>query len=112
MVFLSINGMRPKSDNWSVEQLINLIKNRSIRNPQCQRRKKWSKLPVANSKKSNYHDYIKFLYDTCYSVETLTIAKFIENKNEIYVNIDGNNRINAIVYYYQHPLDIFRDNFH
>ena len=26
MVNSAINGMRPKSDNWSVEQLINLIK--------------------------------------------------------------------------------------
>lgn len=112
MVSSSITGMRPKSDNWSVEQLVNLIKQKRIRNPQCQRRKKWTKLPVANSKKSNYHDYIKFLYDTCYSVEAITIAKYIEDKNEIFVNIDGNNRINAIVYYYQHPLDIFRDNFH
>ena len=112
MVNSAINGMRPKSDNWSVEQLINLIKQKRIRNPQCQRRKKWCKHPVPNSKKSNYQDYIKFLYDTCYSVEAITIAKYIEDKNEIFVNIDGNNRINAIVYYYYHPLDIFRDNFH
>ena len=112
MVNSSLNGMRPKSDNWSVEQLINLIKEKRIRNPQCQRRKKWCKHPVPNSKKSNYQEYIKFLYDTCYSVEAITIEKYIENKNEIFVNIDGNNRINAIVYYYYHPLDIFRDNFH
>lgn len=112
MVNSAINGMRPKSDNWSVEQLINLIKQKRIRNPQCQRRKKWCKHPVPNSKKSNYQEYIKFLYDTCYSVEAITIAKYIEDKNEIFVNIDGNNRINAIVYYYYHPLDIFRDNFH
>lgn len=111
MVFSSINGMRPKSDNWSVDQLVNLIKQKRIRNPQCQRQKKWTKLPVSSSKKSNYHDYIKFLYDTCYSVEAITIAKYIEDKNEIFVNIDGNNRINAIVYFYNHPLDIFRDNF-
>ena len=108
----SINGMRPKSDNWSVEQLVNLITQNRIRNPKCQRRKKWGKHPITNSKKSNYHDYIKFLYDTCYSVEAITIAKYIEDKEEIYVNIDGNNRINAIVYYYNHPLDIFRNNFH
>lgn len=107
-----INGMRPKSENWSVEQLINLINQKRIRNPKCQRRKKWGKHPISNSKKSNYHDYIKFLYDTCYSVEAITIAKYIEDKNEIYVNIDGNNRINAIVYFYNHPLDIFRNNFH
>tara|TARA_B110000879_G_scaffold61046_2_gene85687 strand:+ start:5943 stop:7811 length:1869 start_codon:yes stop_codon:yes gene_type:complete len=108
----SINGMRPKSENWSVEQLVNLINQKRIRNPKCQRRKKWGKQPIPNSKKSNYHDYIKFLYDTCYSVEAITIAKYIEDKNEIYVNIDGNNRINAIVYFYNHPLDIFRNNFH
>ena len=71
-------------------------------------------LPAKDPKtiKSNYYDYIKFLYKTQSSVDSITLAHYISDGKECYVNIDGNNRIRAVNHFYQHPLQIFKDNFH
>ena len=59
-----------------------------------------------NSKKENVpseRKYIEFLYDTCNSVHAITfgVDKFKLS------NIDGNNRINAIVHFVDEPLSLF-----
>lgn len=103
-----MSSMRPKSENWSVEQLVKKIKDHSVSNPQCQRKKRWEKFPTKGKMKGNFYDYIKFLYETCYSVEAISIAEYITDDRKIYVNIDGNNRMNAIVYFYENPFEIFQ----
>jgi len=102
--------MIPESTQWTVDKLVQYIKSKRVLKPQCQRKKKWQILN--NGKSPNYQDYINFLYKTCHTIEVISMAKYIdENRNEIYMNIDGNNRINAIYYFYHHPLQINRENF-
>jgi hypothetical protein len=105
-------GLRPKTQSFSVLEVMGLIKKERIRNPQCQRKKRWTLFPMEKGIKSNYHDYIKFLYETCSTVEAITWAKYNDDSGEeYYVNIDGNNRTNAIAYFHEHPIEIFQDNF-
>ena len=107
-----MGSLRPKLENWTVEQLCALIVSKQVTKPQCQRRKFWQPLPAANgSSKPNYLDYIKFLFKTCSTVEAVTLAKYITGDAECYVNIDGNNRLSAIIFFYKHPLRLLQDNF-
>lgn len=102
--------MIPESTQWTVDKLVQYINNKRVQKPQCQRKKKWQILN--NGKSPNYQDYINFLYNTCHTIEVISMAKQIdENRNEIFINIDGNNRINAIYYFYHYPLKIKRENF-
>jgi len=98
--------MNPNTETWFVEQLVSAIDQRRVRKPRCQRKKRWQLFPSTTSKCSNYQDYIKFLYTTCHTIEVISMAKKILDHQEIYMNIDGNNRINAIHYFYHHPLEI------
>lgn len=101
----------PESAQWNIDKLVREIEGKHILKPRCQRKKKWDKFPSISGKMSNYQDYIKFLYLTCHTIEVISMARKIENGTEIFMNIDGNNRINAIHYFYNHPLEIFNDNF-
>lgn len=75
------------------------------------KKKKWKLHPSQN--KPNFYDYINFLYYTSSTVENITLARYIDKHSgkEYYINIDGNNRINAITYFINFPLKIFNNYF-
>lgn len=98
--------MSIKTETWSVDDLMDNILNNKIKKPKFQRRKKWENkpkpskisIPIPNNK-----DYIEFLNTNYHSVHAITLA-LSEGK---YLNIDGNNRINAISKYMYEPFAIF-----
>jgi hypothetical protein len=93
-----------KNDQWEVEKIIGMVNEKSITKPKYQRKQKWTVQP----KKANLPSekmFIEFLYKTRNSVHPITFGR-IDNG---YSNIDGNNRINAIVHFMQRPFHIFSD---
>lgn len=92
-----------KNEQWTVKQLISMIKSGNIIKPKYQRKKKWDVLPKKD-KVPNEKDYILFLYETNNSVHAIT---FGENSDKTYTNIDGNNRINALCHFLERPFELF-----
>ena len=82
----------------------------NIIKPKFQRDKKWTLKPV-NKKIPNYRDYIKFLKGTRNSVFPISLGTEIKQDNVIYLVIDGNNRINAIITFLLKPYLIFPEYF-
>lgn len=91
-----------KNENWYVKNLAAKINNLEIYKPKYQRKRKWDILPKKENVPSE-KKYIEFLYDTYNSVHAITFG-FDGNK---YSNIDGNNRINAIMHFLEKPLSLF-----
>ena len=95
-----------KNEQWFISDLNSKINNNNISKPKFQRRKKWDIIP----KKKNVPDeqsYIKFLYDTYNSVNSITFGQTMKSNIIHYRNIDGNNRINAIKHFINKPFEIF-----
>jgi hypothetical protein len=93
-----------KNEQWQVKYLVNLISDKKIKKPKFQRKKKWNIKPTKdNDTHPNERNYILFLYETQNSVHPITFGQ----NNNIYFNIDGNNRINAIIHFLNKPFDIF-----
>ena len=106
------SNLEIKNDKWTVGELLKNKKN--IIKPKFQRKKWWTIHPVINGKeKPNYKDYIDFLYKTKNTIDPISFGaeiKSIKGKNEtIYINVDGNNRINAIITFLETPLLIYPD---
>jgi hypothetical protein len=106
----SSSNLEIKNDKWTVGELLKNKKN--IIKPKFQRKKWWTIHPVQNGKaKPNYKDYIDFLYKTKNTIDPISFGaeiKSIKGKNEtIYINVDGNNRINAIITFLETPLLIY-----
>ena len=96
-----------KNEQWNVKQLITKINNQEISKPKFQRKRKWDILPKSDNI-PNEKAYIQFLYDTENSVHAITFGQETNSRN-IYSNIDGNNRINAIKHFIDKPFEIFND---
>lgn len=96
-----------KNEQWTVKQLITKINNQEISKPKFQRKRKWDILPKSDNI-PNEKAYIQFLYDTENSVHAITFGQETNSRN-IYSNIDGNNRINAIKHFIDKPFEIFND---
>jgi hypothetical protein len=97
-----------ENKQWSVKNLVDLLP--MIIKPKFQRKGRW----VINPQKKkcpSYSEYIKFLYRTKNSVDVLSFGTIIKNNKQNYINIDGNNRINAIVEFVRKPLLILHDKF-
>lgn len=93
-----------KNDQWSVKLLYDKINNNEIYKPKYQRKRKWDIIP----KKENYPSekkYIEFLYESHNSVHPIT---FGQEDNKL-SNIDGNNRINAIMHFLDEPFVLFSE---
>ncbi len=113
-IISNFSKMEIKNDKWTVGELIKNKKN--IIKPKFQRKKWWSILPNYNESKKtkpkpNYRDYIDFLRITKNTIDPISFGEEIKNidgENIItYINVDGNNRINAIITFIQKPLSIY-----
>ena len=93
----------PKPDTWTVRQIHDLIRNGEIEKQKYQRPKKWLDTPNQDDNKPSIRKYIDFLYEIKSSVSNIMMGK----RNNIYSNIDGNNRLNALVYYLEYPFKIY-----
>jgi hypothetical protein len=97
-----------KTESWEVYTLVDYITNDKISKIKTQRKKKWTSLPISEkSKHPNEKAYISFLYKTGNSVHAIMFG----SDNNSYKNIDGNNRINAIMHFIKKPYDLFSENY-
>lgn len=94
-----------ENTSWTVGELITKIGD--ITKPKFQRKKKWLVVPNAKKNKPNSKDYILFLFRTKNTVDPISFGEEIKNGNKMYINVDGNNRINSIMHFIQKPFDIF-----
>jgi hypothetical protein len=91
-----------KNENWYVKNLAAKVNNGEIYKPKFQRKRKWDVIPKKTNVPSEKR-YIEFLYDTYNSVHAITFGL----DGSKFSNIDGNNRINAIMHFLAEPLCLF-----
>jgi len=97
---------RIKNEQWTVRELIQQVQNQHISKPKFNRKKKWDIIRIKEIK-PNIQDYIIFLYGTYNSVHAITFGEYTTDGNLSFSNIDGNNRINAIMHFMNKPFTIF-----
>ena len=122
-------GKRPASTTKTIQEVVSMVKTGEVKNPMFQRIEAWTmfkeeeeditkktkktKKQPKKTKQSNYYEFIEFLYETCHSFGSFTWAKYTDGLNngysysDYYLNIDGNNRMCAIVNFFLHPLRLF-----
>jgi len=98
------NKMTIENKSWPMDILYDNYPN--IGKPKFQRDKRWTILPKKDNI-ANYKHYIEFLIKNGNSVFPISLGTEIVNNNEAYIVIDGNNRINAIIWFLKKPYDIF-----
>jgi len=91
-----------KHENWYVKVLASKVLNGEIYKPKFQRKRKWDSFPK-NNKVPNEREYIEYLFGTYNSVDAITFGTY----NDKLSNIDGNNRINAIMRFLKVPFMLF-----
>lgn len=97
-----------KNEQWPVSYIYNKIENGEIIKDKYQRPTKWLLLKdPRDTKKPSIQEYISFLYVTQNSVHAITFGK----KNSQIANIDGNNRLNAIMFYLKNPFEVYPEHF-
>ena len=96
--------LQPVYEKWEVQKIFDLVKNNEFKNPLVNRKKKWVIHSHKPKKQSNYNDYIDFLFLTGSTVENITLARMCDKEKIYYVNIDGNNRLNALLYFFKYPF--------
>lgn len=94
-----------ENKSWTVENLLTNIT--SIKKPKFQRKKKWLVQPSKKGNKANSRDFIDFLRRNQNTVHPISFGEEIKNDKKTFVNIDGNNRINAICDYIKTPFTIY-----
>ena len=102
--------MNIKVETWTVRTFIEKIESGYLEKPKCQRQKRWTSLPVKDNHSKripNNKNYIEFLYRNGNSIEPIS---FSNNMNK-FINIDGNNRINAVCEFLSNPYELFPEYF-
>jgi hypothetical protein len=111
MTSLQTSSMTITNNVWTFSQLLERIKN--IKKPKFNRDLVWDVKPQKNTKnkkqKANFKEYILFLMKTNNSVFPLSLGSHINNNQEFWYAIDGNNRINAIHNFLMNPYKIFNE---
>lgn len=95
-----------KNGQWQISELYNKVEEGFIKKPKYQRKRKWDKLPKKDNT-PNIKDFINFLFRVKNSVHAITFGLNCIDGKMIYENIDGNNRINAIMDFINKPFEIF-----
>ena len=91
-----------KNECWSIKTLAYKVSSGEIYKPKYQRKRKWDLFPKKEHVPSERR-YIEFLFDTYNSVHAITFGQDSHKLS----NIDGNNRINAIIHFLQEPFVLF-----
>lgn len=103
---METNPLLIENKTWSVNELIQQITR--IVKPKFQRKSKWLIHPI-KKKRPSYSEYIEFLFKTNNSIDPISFGHIIQNNNEQYINIDGNNRMNAIIKFVKMPIFVFKE---
>lgn len=99
--------MSIKNEPWTVKQLAQKVADNQINKPKFQRKKKWDILPKRENHPSN-RNYIDYLFRTANSANPISVGY----NDGIYTNIDGNNRINAILHFLNEPFALYAGYLH
>lgn len=101
-----MSDKRIKNEQWNVKQLLIQIRKNNVNKPKFNRKQKWD-IKRKNEKTPNAQNFIEFLYKTHNSVHAITFGEDTSNSQLSFTNIDGNNRINAIMLFMNKPFTIF-----
>jgi hypothetical protein len=93
-----------KNEQWPVNKLLAMVNNSEICKPKFQRPQKWTVLPEKGNS-PNQKEFIEFLYENQNSVHPISFGCQLDGQNK--TNIDGNNRINAVLHYVNEPFALF-----
>lgn len=96
------------NDKWYVKDLVSKIFFNILRKDKYQRKRKWDTCPKSENV-PNERSFIEFLFENKNTVFPITFGQNIVNENVFLSNIDGNNRINAILHFIHNPFEIFED---
>lgn len=100
-----MNNSTVSFEQWQIDKLMQKLSTNELSKPKFQRKKMWLIEPDEdNVNIPNEKKYIEFMCDIKNSVHSITLSK---NLNNTFINIDGNNRINAIHHYMTKPFEIF-----
>jgi hypothetical protein len=98
-----------KNEGWLISSLKDKVVGKKILKPKYQRKRKWFKLP--NPRKESIPSEREYIIFLCEHRNTGAQAiTFGQDGDKIY-NIDGNNRINAIMRYLTAPFELFPEMF-
>lgn len=96
-----------KNEQWSVRLLYDNVRTGILTKPKFQRKKKWCMFPSNTGKDANVREFIEFLQEHKNNVEPLTFGTLVEDNTIKYANINGNNRICAIISFMNAPFKVF-----
>jgi hypothetical protein len=89
----------------TVETLYGYYSNGCLVKARIQRKKRWVDFNGGRGcKKTNNLDFIQFIIKTGHTVNPLLFVERIDGSRKVNIIIDGNNRINAIIHFIEHPL--------
>lgn len=95
-----------KNDKWYVKDLVSKVFCKILIKDKYQRKRKWDTIPKSENV-PNERSFIEFLFKNKNTVFPITFGQNIVNENVFYSNIDGNNRINAVLHFMLYPFEIF-----
>ena len=100
--------MQIENTTWSICTLLDYYK--LISKPKFQRKSNWINLPDDdNSNKPNNKEYMEFLIKNKNSINPISLGYNIKEDKECYIIIDGNNRLNCIIKFYNKPYKLFKE---
>ena len=100
--FATMSSSTTESKTFKVADLVKLYQNGQIKKPRIQRKLRWTDKDNLMNRK-----YVEFAYKLRNTINPFLFNEKIMDGKKIYIVIDGNNRINAILMFVQQPLVIF-----
>lgn len=103
--------MQIENTTWTIKELE--IKKGLLNKPKFQRKLCWLDLPdPSNEKEPNNKEYIEFLIRNKNTVFPISLGIIYKDDHEEYIVIDGNNRVNCIIKFFDKPYKYFSEHFH
>ena len=97
-----------KTEQWKVSKVYDKCKRGKIRNGKYQRKSKWLYLPNPKKQKiPSVQKFIDMLFEKKHGQHTITLGFEEDSSLQNYENVDGNNRMKALVLFLDSPFKIY-----